>query len=80
MAETNTEKTPKTDKAPKTDNAPKTSWFTGLKAEFNKIIWPDKKSLSRQSAAVVAVSIVLGLIIAVLDVFIKYGVDALVNL
>ena len=68
MGETNTEK------------ASKTSWFTGLKAEFGKIIWPDKKSLGRQSAAVVAVSIVLGLIIAVLDVFIKYGVDALVNL
>jgi len=58
----------------------KASWFTGLKAEFDKIIWPDKKSLSRQTAAVVAVSIVLGLIIAVLDVFIKYGVDALVKL
>ncbi len=80
MAETNTEKTPKKEKAPKTDKAPKTSWFTGLKAEFAKIIWPDKKSLTRQTAAVVAVSIVLGLIIAVLDVFIKYGVDALVNL
>ncbi|MCI8300733.1 MAG: preprotein translocase subunit SecE [Lachnospiraceae bacterium] len=64
----------------KTEKAPKTSWFTGLKAEFDKIIWPDKKSLSRQTAAVVAVSIVLGLIIAVLDVFIKYGVDTLVNL
>ena len=24
------------------------SWFTGLKAEFNKIIWPDKQSLARQ--------------------------------
>ena len=22
------------------------SWFTGLKAEFNKIIWPDKQSLA----------------------------------
>ena len=74
MAETNTEKTPKTDKAPKT------SWFTGLKAEFNKIIWPDKKSLTRQTAAVVAVSVVLGLIIAVLDVFIRFGVDSLVKL
>ena len=21
------------------------SWFTGLKAEFNKIIWPDKQHL-----------------------------------
>lgn len=68
MGETNTEK------------APKTSWFTGLKAEFDKIIWPDKKSLGRQTAAVVAVSIILGLIIAVLDVIIKYGVDILVNL
>ena len=64
----------------KTEKDPKTSWFTGLKAEFDKIIWPDKKSLSRQTAAVVAVSIVLGLIIAVLDVIIKYGVDTLVKL
>lgn len=64
----------------KTEKASKTSWFNGLKAEFDKIIWPDKKSLSRQTAAVVAVSIVLGLIIAVLDVFIKYGVDALVKI
>ena len=64
----------------KTEKAPKTSWFTGLKAEFNKIIWPDKKSLSRQTAAVAAVSVVLGLIIAVLDVIIRFGVDNLVKL
>ena len=68
MGETNTEK------------ASKTSWFTGLKAEFNKIIWQDKKSLSRQTAAVAAVSVVLGLIIAVLDVIIRFGVDNLVKL
>ena len=68
MGETNTEK------------ASKTSWFTGLKAEFNKIIWPDKKSLTRQTAAVAAVSVVLGLIIAVLDVIIRFGVDNLVKL
>ncbi len=68
MGETNTEK------------ASKTSWFTGLKAEFNKIIWPDKKSLTRQTAAVVAASVVLGLIIAVLDVIIRFGVDSLVKL
>ncbi len=30
------------------------SFFSGLKAEFNKIIWPDKQSLARQTAAVVA--------------------------
>ncbi len=64
----------------KTEKAPKTSWFAGLKAEFNKIIWPDKKSLTRQTVAVVTASVILGLIIAVLDIFIKYGVDFLVNL
>ena len=63
-----------------TEKAPKTSWFTGLKAEFGKIIWPDRKSLTRQTIAVVIVSVILGLIIAVLDLFIRYGVDILVNL
>ena len=64
----------------KLDKAPKTSWFTGLKAEFNKIIWPDKQSLARQTTAVVVVSVVLGLIIALLDFVIQYGVDFLVGL
>ena len=64
----------------KLDKAPKTSWFTGLKAEFNKIIWPDKQSLARQTTAVVAASVVLGLIIARLDFIIQYGVDFLVGL
>ena len=43
------------------NNAPKTSWFKGLKAEFKKIVWPDKKTLGKQTAAVVFVSVVLGL-------------------
>lgn len=64
----------------KTEKAPKTSWFSGLKAEFKKIIWPDKTSLTRQTIAVIVTSVVVGLIIAVLDILIKYGVDFLVNL
>ena len=64
----------------KLEKAPKKSWFTGLKAEFAKIIWPDKQSLARQTGAVVAVSVVLGLIIALLDFLIQYGVDVLVGL
>ncbi len=64
----------------KAEKAPKTSWLAGLKTEFGKIIWPDKKSLTRQTIAVVAVSVILGLIIAVLDAILKYGVDILVNL
>ena len=56
------------------------SRFAGLKAEFQKIIWPDKESLTKQTTAVVATSVVLGLIIALLDYIIQYGVDFLVNL
>ena len=57
----------------------KKSCFKGLKAEFKKIIWPDKTTLAKQTAAVVSVSVVLGAIIAVIDFLIQYGVDILVN-
>lgn len=56
------------------------SWFDGLKAEFKKIIWPDRKSLVKQTGAVVAVSIVLGMIIAILDFIFQHFVDILVNI
>lgn len=62
------------------NSAPKQSWFDGLSAEFHKIIWPEKKSLARQTTAVIAVSVVLGLVIAILDFIIQYGVDFLIGL
>ena len=58
----------------------KSNWFTGLKAEFHKIIWPAKEQLAKETTAVVVVSVILGLIIALLDFIIQYGVDILVNL
>ena len=57
----------------------KKSWFKGLQAEFKKVIWPDKKTLARQTTAVVAVSVVLGALIAVVDVILRYGIDFLVK-
>lgn len=50
-----------------TEKAPKRSWFKGIKSEFQKIIWPDKDSLIKQSIAVISVTIALGLIIYVFD-------------
>lgn len=57
----------------------KKSWFKGLQAEFKKVIWPDKKTLTRQTVAVVAVSVVLGAVIAVIDAILRYGIDFLVK-
>lgn len=51
----------------------KVNHWKNLKAEFKKIIWPDKKKVMKQSAAVVAVAVCLGVMIAVLDTVIKFG-------
>ena len=57
----------------------KPKFFDGVKAEFKKVTWPDRELLLKQSAAVVGISIVLGGIIAVLDMFLQYAVDFLVK-
>ena len=69
-----------TDVKTKEEKAPKTSWFEGVKTEFGKIAWPAKDALAKQTAAVIAVSVVVGLIITILYTFIQYGIDFLVNL
>ncbi len=63
-----------------TKKAPKTNWFKGMKAEFKKIVWPDQKSLTRQTIAVVSVSVALALIIKILDMIMTIGIDILVTL
>lgn len=56
------------------EKAPKRSWFKGLKSEFNKIIWPDKETLAKQSVAVISVTVILGIIIFLLDYVIDLGI------
>ena len=58
----------------------KSGRFAGLKTEFDKIVWADPKDVSKQTTAVVAVSVVVALIIIVLDAVINKGVNILVNL
>ena len=61
-----------------TENAPKKSFFKGLKAEFNKIVWPDQETVGKQTVAVVAVIAALGIIIAILDFIIKWGLSFII--
>ena len=58
----------------------KSGRFSGLKTEFDKIVWADPKDVSKQTTAVIAVSVVVALIIIVLDAVINKGVNILVNL
>ena len=45
----------------------KKSWAKGLKTEFDKIIWTDRKTLVRQTAAVVVISAVICVLITLVD-------------
>ena len=51
----------------------KKSRFKNLKAEFKKIIWPDRKKAVKQTFAVIGASVFLGLLIAILDTVIDFG-------
>ena len=44
-----------------------------LKAEFKKIIWPGRQQVTRETIAVVCFGIGLGIMIALLDMVIKFG-------
>ncbi|MEE8885874.1 MAG: preprotein translocase subunit SecE [Eubacteriales bacterium] len=45
----------------------KGSWTKGLKTEWDKIVWPDRKTLLKQTGSVVGVSVVLCLLITLID-------------
>ena len=60
------------------EKAPKKSWFKGLKSEFKKITWPDKDTLVKESAAVIVITVVLGFVIALVDMAIEYGVNLII--
>ena len=63
------------DKAKAKTKAKKVSFFKGLETGFKKIVWLDKITLAKQTVAVVSISVVLGAIIAVVDILVKYGID-----
>ena len=60
------------------EKAPKKSWFKGLKSEFKKISWPDKETLVKESAAVIVVTVILGFVIALVDMAIENGLRFLI--
>ena len=57
----------------------KKSWFNGLRAEFSNSIWPDQKSLTKETIAVLVVSVLLGVIISVVDLIVRFGIEFIVK-
>lgn len=55
----------------------KPSFFKGVKAEFSKVSWPGRNDVVKQSAAVIGVSVVVGVLITLLDTVIQFGIKFL---
>ena len=66
------------DKANKTnENVAKAGFSQEVKSEFKKIIWPSKESLTKESVAVIVTTIVLGGVVALLDLGIQYLINSI---
>lgn len=61
-------------------NNTKKSWWKEFKGDFKKIIWPDKKSLFKQTTVVVFVTVFVGVIVSILDLVLGYGMGLLQSL
>ena len=57
----------------------KKSVFKTLKAEFRKIIWPDRQSLIKKTTATIVVSVCLGALIALIDLIFKTGINLIIQ-
>ena len=57
----------------------KTGFFKGVKAEFRKIIWPNKATVAKETGAVVFFGVVLGVLIAVIDAIVKAGLGLVIK-
>ena len=66
--------------AKSSEKQPNSGFFKGVKAEFKKVSWPDKRTLLKKTIVVVAISLVVGVLIAVMDYFIQYGVNFITSL
>jgi len=53
----------------------KPGFFKTVKKEYKKIIWPTKEDVFKQSVAVTAIAIVVGILVTIFDFLIQYGVN-----
>ena len=47
-------------------------FFKGVKAEYSKIVFPNAETLRKDTIAVIVISIIIGVLIFLLDMGLKY--------
>lgn len=56
---------------------PIAGWGKGLKAEFKKIVWPTRETITKETTAVLFISVLLGILITVIDLIVRTGFEFL---
>ena len=54
-------------------------FFKGLKTEYNKIIFPTRQDIIKETTANIVVSLQVGALIAVLDLIMKTGLGFIIR-
>ena len=54
-------------------------FFKGLKTEYNKIIFPTRQDIIKETTATIVVSLLVGALIAVLDLIMKTGLGFIIR-
>lgn len=60
-------------------SAKATGFFKGVRAEFKKIIWPNRQQLVQYTLVVVLMSIVLSLFVYGLDLLFRNGIGLILR-
>ncbi|MGI5990375.1 MAG: preprotein translocase subunit SecE [Lachnospiraceae bacterium] len=56
-----------------------TGFFKNVSLEFQKIVWPSGRQLTKESAAVLLISVALGAVIALIDFGLRAGIEVLIQ-
>lgn len=54
------------------------AWWTGLKGEYSRIIWPERPTVFRQTVTVIIVTLIIGVLIAMIDSLIQLGLGRII--
>ncbi|MCR5429711.1 MAG: preprotein translocase subunit SecE [Eubacterium sp.] len=55
------------------------TWWKGLKSEFSKIIWLNRKTVIKQTVIVIVVTVIVGVLITVIDFYCQLGLQQIVS-
>lgn len=58
----------------------KVSFWTGVKREWNKIIWTPRDEVAKKTGLVIAISLAMGVVITVVDSGAQYLVEWLMSI